>query len=64
MGAAKGASHCVRGHKYTKKNTVIRKTGYRECRECCRVRGKERAARISQERALDRINRETMQRMK
>lgn len=31
-------SHCVRGHEFTAENTVISKTGHRQCRTCGRLR--------------------------
>lgn len=31
-----GKTHCPRGHEYTPENTIIRRTGWRECRTCRR----------------------------
>ena len=34
-------THCIRGHEFTPENTRFR-NGRRECRECCRMRDRER----------------------
>jgi len=34
-------THCPKGHEYNKKNTYLRKTGGRTCRECDRIRSKK-----------------------
>lgn len=35
-------SHCKNGHEYTDKNTYISKKGLRHCRECHRIKERER----------------------
>jgi hypothetical protein len=35
-------SHCANGHEYTKENSVYYAVGYRQCRECLRIRGREK----------------------
>ena len=36
---------CKRGHEYTPENTFVRGDGYRECRECMRMRSRAKKAR-------------------
>jgi hypothetical protein len=36
------ASHCLRGHEYGAANTIVKKNGTRQCRECRRARDRER----------------------
>lgn len=38
--ANKIKTHCIRGHEYTDENTMHRR-GWRECRECIRIRSKK-----------------------
>jgi hypothetical protein len=42
--------HCKRGHEFTPANTRVTKDGFRQCRECQRLRERERWARSPQER--------------
>lgn len=35
----KNKTHCKRNHKFTAANTRLKERGYRECRECDRLRG-------------------------
>lgn len=43
-------THCIRGHEFTKENTVSYQQGKRQCRICERIRGK-----INQKKIRDRI---------
>lgn len=36
------ATHCVRGHEFTKDNTYVKKDGCRQCRECHRIHDRNR----------------------
>ena len=38
-------THCIRGHKYNKENTVIKKNGTRSCRKCVKFWSREKASR-------------------
>lgn len=40
----KSKTHCCRGHEFTPENTRVEKSGKRTCRECIRVRQRERRA--------------------
>lgn len=40
----KGATHCINGHEFTKKNTYIRPNGNRTCKECNKLRARKRKA--------------------
>jgi hypothetical protein len=37
-------THCPRGHPYDEVNTLFNSAGYRKCKECNRLRHRERAA--------------------
>lgn len=37
-------THCPSGHEYTTENTYMRRVGWRDCRECNRVRAASRRA--------------------
>jgi hypothetical protein len=41
----KRKTHCQRGHEFTPENTIIRRSGYRKCRECHRAYLREYHAR-------------------
>jgi hypothetical protein len=43
-------THCLHGHEMTENNTVLRKNGCKECRECCRLRDKNRYPREKEKR--------------
>jgi len=44
MAAREPRSECHRGHRYDAANTIINNRGYRECRECIRLRRSKKAA--------------------
>jgi hypothetical protein len=39
-------THCRQGHRFTKANTFRNKRGWRSCRVCQRIKGRERRQRI------------------
>lgn len=39
-------THCLRGHPFSDDNTYYAKGGQRHCKECSRIRGRERYARL------------------
>ena len=42
MGAInRDKTHCIRGHKFTPKNTYLPKNGQRQCRKCNNLRNRE-----------------------
>ena len=41
----KDKTHCINGHEYTARNTYLKPDGYRDCRECLRMRSRKYARR-------------------
>lgn len=40
--AKKNATHCLRGHEYTTENTITKKNGTRQCRQCTQAKDRGR----------------------